>query len=264
MGGNVDKIQENIFIVLPAYNAAKTLKATLDEIPEAFRKNIILVDDASSDNTVSLAHQYGLTVFEHPENKGYGANQKTCYQNALRMGADIVVMLHPDHQYDARIIPDMVCPIIRGEADAVFGSRMLGGYPLEGGMPFYKYFFNIILTAGANIIFKRYLTEIHSGFRAYSRKYLETVRYEENRNDFVFDTEIIAQGMACGLFFREVPIITRYFPEASSINFPRSVRYGLGVLVTLIRYFLHKSELIKSNLFTPKTMIDSNILVTTQ
>ncbi len=241
-----------IYIVLPAYNAEKTLKSTLDEIPENFRENIILVDDASKDNTVELAQSLGLNVFAHPVNKGYGANQKTCYKNALQMGADIVVMLHPDHQYDARIIPDMVYPIIRGEADAVFGSRMLGGYPLEGGMPYYKYFSNIVLTAFANIIFRRYLTEIHSGFRAYSRKYLETVRFEENSDDFVFDTEIIAQGMACGLFFREVPIVTRYFPEASSINFPRSVKYGFGVLGTLIRYNLHRVGIVKSKLFTPK------------
>jgi len=148
-------------------------------------------------------------------------------------------MVHPDHQYDARIIPQLIEPIIQGGADAVFGSRMLGGRPLENGMPKYKYYANILLTAFANIIFKRYLTEIHSGFRAYSRKYLELIRFEDNSDDFVFDTEIIAQGMANNLFFQEVPIETRYFPEASSINFRRSVVYGFGVLWVLIKYELH-------------------------
>ncbi|HNZ13674.1 MAG TPA: glycosyltransferase family 2 protein, partial [Anaerolineaceae bacterium] len=225
-----------IVIVMPAYNAARTLQRTLDEIPPEFREHVILVDDASRDHTAELARELGLTVFVHPQNRGYGGNQKTCYREALALGAEIVVMLHPDHQYDAKVIPDLVYPIIRGEADAVFGSRMLGGHPREGGMPWWKYAANIFLTAAANLIFGRYLTEIHSGFRAYSRKYLETVRYEDNSDDFVFDTEIIAQGMACNLFFRETPIVTRYFPEASSINFRRSTQYGFGVLWTLLRY----------------------------
>jgi glycosyltransferase involved in cell wall biosynthesis len=240
-----------IVIVLPAYNAAKTLNRTLDEIPQEFRKYIILVDDASSDNTVELAKQAGLNVFQHERNKGYGGNQKTCYQKALEAGADIVVMLHPDHQYDAVVIPDLVWPIIRGKAHAVFGSRMLGGRPLEGGMPIWKYIANVLLTALANIVFRRYLTEIHSGFRAYSRKYLQTVRYEENSNDFVFDTEIIAQGMACNLTFQEVSIVTRYFPEASSINLRRSIMYGLGILGVLVRYELHKSDIHRFSQFEP-------------
>jgi len=229
-----------IVIVLPAFNAEKTLQRTLDEIPESFREYIILVDDGSRDHTVDLARSLGLTVYQHQSNKGYGANQKTCYQKALEMGAEIVVMLHPDHQYDARIIPDLVYPILRGEADAVFGSRMLGGRPLESGMPWWKYDANIFLTAFANIVFGRYLSEIHSGFRAYSRKYLQTVNFEKNQDGFVFDTEIIAQGMACGLFFREVAIVTRYFPEASSIDFWTSLKYGFEVLFTLVRYSLHK------------------------
>jgi glycosyltransferase involved in cell wall biosynthesis len=217
-----------IVIVLPAYNADKTLCKTLAEIPEEYKNNIILVDDYSQDNTVNLAKSIGLTVFSHNRNMGYGANQKTCYFHALEMGADIIVMLHPDHQYDATVIPDLVQPIIDEEADAVFGSRMLGGRPMEGGMPRWKYVANIFLTATANMVFERYLTEIHSGFRAYSKKYLKVVRFEDNSDDFVFDTEIIAQGMGCNLFFREVPIITRYFPEASSINFRRSIVYGLA------------------------------------
>ena len=250
---------KKIVIVLPAYNAAKTLNRTLDEIPQEFRKNIILVDDASRDNTVELAKQADLNVFQHERNKGYGGNQKTCYQKALEAGADIVVMLHPDHQYDAVVIPDLVWPIIRGKADAVFGSRMLGGRPLEGGMPFWKYIANVILTALANIVFRRYLTEIHSGFRAYSRKYLQSVRYEENSNDFVFDTEIIAQGMACNLTFREVPIVTRYFPEASSINLRRSIMYGLGILGVLVRYGLHKSDIRHFSQFEPSNPGENDI-----
>jgi len=243
-----------IVIVMPAYNAEKTLRRTINEIPQDFREHIILVDDASQDQTAQLARDLGLTVFVHPKNRGYGGNQKTCYQQALALDPDIVVMLHPDHQYDARVIPDMVYPIIRGEADAVFGSRMLGGHPKEGGMPGWKYSANILLTAFANLIFGRYLTEIHSGFRAYSKKYLNTVKFEENSDDFVFDTEIIAQGMACNLFFREVPIVTRYFPEASSINFTRSTQYGIGVLLTLIRYDLHRKKIWRQKQFEPKVL----------
>ena len=245
------KIDRKIVIVLPAYNAAKTLMRTLAEIPPEFRQHIILVDDASQDNTVEVAKQAGLQVFQHDKNRGYGGNQKTCYREALLMGADIAVMLHPDHQYDATMIPDMVYPLLRKEADAVFGSRMLGGKPLEGGMPFWKYFANVLLTASANIVFRRYLTEIHSGFRAYTRKYLETVRLDENSDDFIFDTEIIAQGMANNLSFREVPIVTRYFPEASSINFKRSVEYGFGILCVLFKYWLHRTGLVKIEQFLP-------------
>jgi glycosyltransferase involved in cell wall biosynthesis len=239
-------------IILPAYNAEKTLLKTLDEIPAEYSKYVILVDDASKDRTVEVAKQAGITVFQHPKNRGYGGNQKTCYREALAMGAEIVVMLHPDHQYDARVIPLMVKPIERGEADAVFGSRMLGGQPMEGGMPRWKYNANIFLTAAANMVFGRYLTEIHSGFRAYSRKYLETVLFEKNSEGFVFDTEIIAQGMACKLFFQEVPIVTRYFPEASSINFQHSVVYGMGVLGVLFRYLLHTHGLWHFSQYEPK------------
>lgn len=243
-----------IVIVLPAYNAEKTIMRTLEEIPDEYRQHVILVDDASKDKTVEIARHAGITVFEHPKNRGYGGNQKTCYREALAMGADIVVMLHPDHQYDAQVIPALVIPIIRGEADAVFGSRMLGGRPLEGGMPLWKYYANVLLTAFANIIFRRYLTEIHSGFRAYSRKYLHTARFEENSDDFIFDTEIIAQGMANNLFFREVPIETRYFPEASSINFGRSVVYGSGIFVVLLRYLLHVNHILTNPSLKPKNM----------
>ena len=245
--------KKNIFIVLPAYNAAKTLLRTLDEIPAAYRQNIILVDDASQDNTVEVARQTGLTVIVHERNQGYGGNQKTCYTEALKRGADLVIMLHPDHQYDAKVIPQLVQPILDGEANAVFGSRMLGGHSLEGGMPEWKFVANVLLTAFANIVFRRYLTEIHSGFRAYSRQYLETVRFMENSNDFIFDAEIIAQGMMCKLTFQEVPITTRYFPEASSINLRRSIIYGIGILAVLTKFWLHRTGLIHFKKFESRT-----------
>ena len=240
---------KTIFIVLPAYNAARTLTRTLNEIPPDYRGHIILVDDASTDNTVEVARKAGLIVIAHEKNRGYGGNQKTCYTQALKNGADLVVMLHPDHQYDAKVIPQMIKPIINGEADAVFGSRMLGGRPLEGGMPGWKYMTNVLLSAAANIIFRRYLTQIHSGFRAYSRKYLETVRFMQNSDDFIFDTEIIAQGMMNNLSFQETPIVTRYFPEASSINLRRSIIYGFGILGVLTKFWLHRAGLIHLNQF---------------
>jgi glycosyltransferase involved in cell wall biosynthesis len=228
-------LSEKIFIVLPAYNAARTLKRTVAEIPPEYRENLLLTDDCSKDNTVEVAHALGLQVIVHDRNKGYGGNQKTCYTAALKQGATIIVMLHPDHQYDASVIPQMIQPIVNKKADAVFGSRMLGHRPLQGGMPRWKYNANVLLTACANLVFGRYLTEIHSGFRAYSRKYLETIQFELNSDDFIFDTQIIAQGMANGLTFYEIPIETRYFPEASSINFVRSTIYGLGILQVLVR-----------------------------
>jgi len=243
--------EKTIFIVLPAYNAEKTLTRTLDEIPPEYRKNIILVDDASQDNTVEVAQKAGLIVVAHERNRGYGGNQKTCYVQSLKRGADLVVMLHPDHQYDAKIIPQLIKPILSGDADAVFGSRMLGGRPLEGGMPWWKYAANVLLTAAANIVFRRYLTEIHSGFRAYSRNYLETVRFLENSDDFIFDTEIIAQGMMNNLTFQETPIDTRYFPEASSINLWRSIIYGFGILGVLVRFWLHRAGLARFKQFEP-------------
>ncbi len=249
-----NKDNPKIVLCLPARNVAKTLTLTLSEIPAGYDKFIILVDNASKDGTPKLAREAGLKVIEHEVDRGYGGSQKTLYKTALADGADIVVMLHPDHQYDAKVIPALVKPIIDGEADAVFGSRMLGGRPMEGGMPIWKYTANIFLTAFANISFQRYLSEIHSGFRAYSRKYLETVRFEENSNNFVFDTEIIAQGMACNLFFREVPIVTRYFPEASSINFRHSVVYGFGILTVLIRYIVHRRGFWHFRQYAPKTL----------
>jgi len=234
---------------MPAYNAEKTLERTLADVPPEWADEILLVDDASRDGTVALAQRLGLRVVVHPKNRGYGANQKTCYREALASGADVVVMVHPDHQYDPQVIPDLVAPILRNESDAVFGSRMLGGRPLEGGMPRWKYYANVFLTACANVVFLRYFTEIHSGLRAYSRRYLEAVRIDANSDDFIFDTQIIAQGVARGLRFLEVPIETRYFDEASQIGFRRSVRYGFSILGVLAEYKLFAWGVRKSAIF---------------
>jgi len=238
-----------VVVVLPAYNAAKTLKKTVADIPKEAVHEIILVDDASTDETVRVARELGLTVFVHRKNGGYGANQKTCYKKALERGADIVVMVHPDYQYDPRVIPELIEPIRQGRAEAVFGSRMMKGGALEGGMPLWKHNANILLTALENVILGASLTEYHSGFRAYSAKYLHAVAYELNSGNFVFDTQIIVQGIAKNLRIEEVPIRTRYFDEASSIRFWASVCYGLGILMTLIRYKIHLSGLVRLRQF---------------
>jgi len=229
-------------VVLPAYNAASTLKRTLADIPPSIDE-IILVDDASTDDTAPLARSLGLKVFVHEKNTGYGGNQKTCYKNALAGGADIVVMVHADYQYDPTAINQLIEPIKSGRADAVFGSRMMKGGALEGGMPLWKHNANILLTALENVVLGIYLTEYHSGFRAYSADYLKGVNYEANSNGFVFDTEIIVQGVVKYMKFEEVPIRTRYFDEASSIKLGPSIVYGLNILSTLCKFFLHKHGL---------------------
>lgn len=234
---------------MPAYNAAKTLEKTLDDIPRDSIDGIILTDDASMDDTVAIAKRLGLKVFVHEVNKGYGANQKTCYREALKLGADIMIMVHPDHQYDPSVIPQLIQPLLDEKCDAVFGSRMLGGRPLEGGMPKWKYLANVFLTALENATFYMYLTEYHSGLRAYSRKYLETVNFELNSDDFVFDSEIIAQGVIHNMKIQEIPIQTRYFPEASQIGFMRSVVYGMSILKTLIKFKLHKKGIKRFKMF---------------
>jgi glycosyltransferase involved in cell wall biosynthesis len=234
---------------MPAYNAEETLQRTYSDIPKDHVDDIILVDDASRDHTVDIARSLGLHVVVHPANRGYGANQKTCYRTALERGADIVIMVHPDHQYDPRVIPDLLATIESSGADAVFGSRMLGGRPIQGGMPKWKYLGNIFLTAVENATFLIYLTEYHSGFRAYTRRYLETVNFKANSDGFVFDTEIIAQGMAKRLTIREIPIETRYFDEASQIAFGPSVRYGLEILKTMGQYKLHEWGVWSSRIF---------------
>jgi glycosyltransferase involved in cell wall biosynthesis len=240
-----------IIVVMPAFNAARTLEACVADIPAGWADEIILVDDASNDETVQLARGLGLTVFCHHANRGYGGNQKTCYHEALAHDADIAVMVHPDHQYDPRIIPQLVEPLLADEADAVFGSRILGGKTREGGMPRWKLFSNVALTRLENAVLGIRLTEFHSGFRAYSRRYLESVRFSENSDDFVFDSEIIAQGVLAGMRMREIPIATRYFPEASQIGFRRSVIYGFGICRMLARYELHVRHIARRGQFLP-------------
>ena len=242
--------EKKVIAVLPAYNAERTLEATYDDIPQDWVDEILLVDDCSRDRTVEIAHRLGIKVVEHKKNRGYGGNQKTCYRTAMdTMGGEIMVMVHPDHQYDPKIIPELVKPLLRGEADAVFGSRMLGGRPIEGGMPKWKYFANLFLTMVENATFYVYLSEYHSGFRAYSKRFLDTVNFEANSDNFVFDTEIIAQAVAKGLKITEVPIRTRYFDEASQVGFWRGVRYGLSILKTMFFYKLHKKGIYTHRIY---------------
>src|SRR3954454_299323 len=238
-----------ICVVMPAYNAEKTLERTWRDLPMEWVDDVVVVDDASRDRTVEVARSLGLHTLVHPRNRGYGGNQKTCYREALARGADVVVMVHPDHQYDPRVVPQLVTPLLKAECDAVFGSRMLGGRPIEGGMPKWKYFANLFLTAVANATFYVFLSEYHSGLRAYSRRYLEAVDLESNSDDFVFDTEIIAQGVWAGMRIREIPIETRYFKEASQIGFGRSVVYGFSVLGVLARYKMQTKGLLRSRIF---------------
>ncbi len=241
--------KKKVIVVLPAYNAAKTLEKTLRDIPPGAADEVILVDDCSRDETVEIARRLGLFTVVHPKNLGYGGNQKTCYQQALLRGAEIVVMLHPDYQYDPKVVPELIQPIVEERADAVFGSRMIKGGALEGGMPLWKHSANILLTAIENVTLSTYLTEYHSGFRAYSRKALETVAFQKNSNGFVFDTEIIVQLLIHHLKIEEIPIKTRYFDEASTITFWPSVLYGFCILWTLLKYILHRCTPIKFSQF---------------
>jgi glycosyltransferase involved in cell wall biosynthesis len=232
-----------VCVVMPAYNAEKTLEETYRGLPLDWVDDIVLVDDASRDRTVEIARGLGLHTLAHAVNRGYGGNQKTCYREALARGADIVVMVHPDHQYDPRYIPQLVEPLLHGECDAVFGSRMLGGRPIEGGMPKWKYFANLLLTVVANATFYTFLSEYHSGLRAYSRHYLGSVNLHANSDNFVFDMQIIAQGIRRGLRIREIPIATRYFDAASQVGFWRGVQYGLSILWVLFQFKLQKKGL---------------------
>lgn len=246
---NATEKEMKTIVVLPAFNASRTLKATFDDIPKGLVDEIILVDDASRDNTVEIARGLGITVFEHKTNKGYGANQKTCYEKALEHGADIVVMVHPDYQYDPCVVGDMIAPIKSGQADVVFGSRMLKGGALIGGMPLWKHNVNILLSALANVVLRTYLSEYHSGFRAYSAQFLKNIKFKNNSDDFVFDFEIITQAVANYAKIEEIPIRTRYFDEASSIKLFSSIIYGLGILKTLLKYILHRNSWIRFKQF---------------
>ena len=242
-----------VIIVMPAYNAARTLERTYADIPHDIVDAIILVDDVSKDETVDIARQLGLDVIIHQQNLGYGGNQKTCYEAALGRGADIVVMLHPDYQYDATRIPDLIAPLISGEKHLMLGSRFLGD-PLAGGMPQWKFIANRFLTIVENLAFGLHLSEYHTGLRAYSRRLLETIPYGLNSNDFVFDQELIAQVVAAGMGRRigEIAVPTRYFEEASSVGFKRSVVYGTSTLRVVARYLLHRVGLRRSAQLTAR------------
>jgi glycosyltransferase involved in cell wall biosynthesis len=234
-----------IVIVMPAYNAALTLERTYADIPHEIVDRVILVDDVSKDETVGIARRLGLDVHIHQQNRGYGGNQKTCYHHALDAGADVVVMLHPDYQYDATRIPALVEPILQGDADMVLGSRLLGD-PLAGGMPKWKYVSNRFLTALENAAFGQNLSEYHTGFRAYSRDLLEAIPYDLNSDDFVFDQQLVSQTVACGFRIAEIAVETRYFAEASSVGLRRSIVYGLSTLAVVARHVLHRLRLRRS------------------
>src|SRR6266545_2602054 len=238
-------------VVLPAYNAGRTLERTISEIPAGIADDLLLVDDASGDDTVAVAERLGIPCVVHSENRGYGANQKTCYTEALRRGADIVIMLHPDYQYSPKLIGAMAWLVASGEFDVVLGSRILGTGALKGGMPRYKYVANRLLTAFENILLGVKLSEYHTGYRAFSRQVLESLPLHENSDDFVFDNQMLAQVVAFGYSIGEISCPTRYFPEASSINLRRSIVYGIGVVLTAIRFRLHKWRLIRAPFLSP-------------
>ena len=238
-----------VAVVLPAYNAAKTLRRTYDELPHDIVDDVILTDDKSTDGTIEVARKLGIHTLIHSHNKGYGGNQKSCYAAALTRGADIVVMVHPDYQYSPRLVTAMASMIASGHYDAVFASRILGNGALEGGMPFYKYVANRLLTAAQNLLIGQKLSEYHTGYRAWSRKALETLPLINCSDDFVFDNQMIAQAAWFGLNMGEISCPTRYFEEASSINFWRSSVYGLGVLRTSAEYRLAKMGLGRAAIF---------------
>jgi glycosyltransferase involved in cell wall biosynthesis len=243
---------QKVIVVMPAYNAAQTLRRTYDEVMEQnYVDLVIVVDDASQDETVAIARELPQTVVHtHPRNMGYGANQKTCYNLALEHGGDIIIMVHPDYQYTPKLIPAMVTMIANGLYPCVIGSRILGGYALKGGMPVWKYVANRFLTWFENILLRAKLSEYHTGYRAFSRELLEQVPFESNSDDFVFDNQMLAQIVWLGNTIAEVSCPTKYFPEASSINLPRSIKYGLGCLQTAITFRLAKMNIINSSLFS--------------
>ena len=240
---------KKIIVVMPAYNAEKTLKNTYDEIPFEIVDDVVLVDDASRDRTSEIARSIGIHTIVHTTNLGYGGNQKSCYRAALELGADIVIMVHPDYQYTPRLIPAMASMIAYGEFDAVLGSRILGTGALQGGMPLYKYIANRFLTLFENLLLGHKLSEYHTGYRAFSRQILERLPLERNSNDFVFDNQMLAQIIWFGYRIGELTCPTKYFEDASSINFRRSVEYGLGVLKTAVQFRLQKWGIPVSSIF---------------
>jgi glycosyltransferase involved in cell wall biosynthesis len=242
--------EKRVVVVMPAYNAERTLRATYEEIPRGYVDDIVLVDDYSTDGTVSVAGELDIRTVLHLENKGYGANQKTCYKEALRLGADVVVMLHPDYQYTPKLLVAMASLVAVGQYDIVLGSRVLSEGALKGGMPLYKYISNRFLTLFQNILLNRKLSEYHTGYRAFSREVLLGLPLEENSDDFIFDNQMLAQACHFGFSIGEVSCPTKYFKDASSINFSRSVKYGLGVLVTSVKFRLQRMGLIRCGIFS--------------
>lgn len=239
-----------VVVVMPAYNARKTLQATYEDLPHDVVDTVLLTDDASTDSTVALARELGIRTLVHPRNRGYGANQKTCYREALAAGADIIVMVHPDYQYSPKLVTAMAGMIASRHYDLVLASRILGGRARKGGMPLYKYVANRLLTFIQNLFWGAKLSEYHTGFRAYSRKLLEAVPFHANSDDFVFDNQIIGQAIYFGFPVGELSCPTRYFPEASSINVWRSLRYGLGVLHTTAALCLQRMGLLRLAMFS--------------
>ena len=238
-----------IIVIMPAYNAEKTLRLSFNDLPKDIVDMVILTDDASTDRTVEIAKELGLKVFVHSKNMGYGANQKTCYKEALKEGADIIAMLHPDYQYDPALLPKVIQPILDGEADVVLGSRILGGDVMKRGMPLWKYIPNRLLTILENTVLHWNLSEYHTGYRAYSKIVLQSVNYQIDSDKFLFDSEILFQIKEKGFRLKEVPAPIRYFKESRSASFSNSVRYGFGVLWLLMKYKLYKLGIIKSSLF---------------
>jgi len=241
---------KKIIVVLPAYNASKTLLDTYNEIPFDIVDDVILVDDNSTDETIIVAKNIGIKhIIKHEKNLGYGGNQKTCYNKALELEADIIIMLHPDYQYTPKLIHSMSYLIANEVYPVVIGSRILGKGALKGGMPMYKYIANRFLTFSQNVLMNQKLSEYHTGYRAYSRQVLKSINFNENSNDFIFDNQFLAQIFYKGFEIAEITCPTKYFEEASSINFKRSMKYGIGVLITSFNYFLNKNKLYKSKLF---------------
>jgi len=234
---------------MPAYNAAKTLRMTYADLPREVVDLVIVVDDGSSDETAKIARELGLELFVHNRNYGYGANQKTCYQEALKAGAEIVVMVHPDYQYDPTLLPEIIKPIQEDRAAIVLGSRLMGTDPVAQGMPWWKYYANRMLTGLENLVFGLHLSEYHTGYRAFRREVLEAVNFQMNSDDFIFDQEIIAQIVALGMPIAETPVPTRYFPQASSASFLQSAIYGLKILWLLLTYSLHQIGILHRRQF---------------
>ena len=241
---------KKVVVVMPAYNAEKTLKDTFNDLPLDMVDEVVLVDDASHDNTLLVAGELGIShIIAHETNKGYGGNQKSCYNKALELNADIIIMVHPDYQYTPKLIPSMCSLIAEGLYDVVLGSRILGKGALKGGMPLYKYIFNRLLTLTQNLIISQKLSEYHTGYRAFSAKVLKSICYKNNSNDFVFDNQMLAQILFKGFEIAEITCPTRYFAEGSSINFRRSMIYGIGVLRTSLQYRMQKWGIAKFSIF---------------